>query len=574
MKRLSRAVLLRLFPVAAAPLLCAGPPARAQGYLVWQFTGSATSDRLGRSVAGPGDLDGDGFADPFAGAPQLNSSPPAGYARAFSGATGAILLTLVAPPAMGDAVAGIGDLDGDGLPDLLLGSPTFTPPPGMGPALAGQARVVSGATQALIRAMNGVNAGESLGLSVAEAGDVDGDGQPDVIAGASANLARVFSGATGALLRTWSGTGPLDNFGCAVAGVGDLDGDGSADLMVGARQTFVLGAPGYARVFSGATGSTLFTLAGTAYPELFGAAVAGVGDVDGDGVPDLLVGSPAAAVGGVFNSGQARVFSGATFGVLFDLSGSASLDRFGTSVAGAGDVNGDGVPDFAVGAPQNGSLGSAIGYVRVFSGAGGTPICTIPGAAAGEQFALSIAGAGDVNGDGFPDLVGGAPLSNAGGPLQSGAARVHSVVGIPPGSSLFGTDCAGSGGFAPLLAAQTSAPSIGSASFGIVLSKALGGSFAVLDVGLSSTSWLGVPLPLNLGFLGLPACSLHVSPDVPLLVATNGSGPGNGRAFVPLPIPPDPTLTGAHVFFQWYVVDPGPAPLPGAMSRGLDLLIL
>ncbi|HKB16575.1 MAG TPA: integrin alpha, partial [Planctomycetota bacterium] len=238
------------------------------------------------------------------------------------------------------------------------------------------------------------------------------------------------------------------------------------------------------------------------------------------------------------------------------------------------DVNGDGVPDFATGAPQNGSGGSGIGYVRVFSGTTGAPLCTIPGAAAGAQFGTSVAGAGDVNGDGFPDVVGGAPLSNAGGPLQSGAVRVHSVVGIPAGSSLYGSGCAGSGGFTPLLAAQTSSAATGNASFGIVLSRALGGSFAVLDLGLSSTAWLGVPLPLDLGFLGLPGCSLLVSAEVPLLVATNGSGPGNGRALVPLPIPPDPTLPGAHVFFQWYVVDPGPALLPGTMSPALDLQIL
>jgi len=95
--------------------------------------------------------------------------------------------------------------------------------------------------------------------------------------------------------------------------------------------------------------------------------------------------------------------------------------------------------------------------------------------------------------------------------------------------------------------------------------------FALL--GFSNTDWSGIPLPLNLGFLGMPACDLLVAPHISVGLTTTAFGPGNGRAILPVPIPGTPSLVGLPFFAQWYVVDPGPAPVPGAMTRGLAMTI-
>ena len=132
----------------------------------------------------------------------------------------------------------------------------------------------------------------------------------------------------------------------------------------------------------------------------------------------------------------------------------------------------------------------------------------------------------------------------------------------------FDAGCPGSGGFVPLAGAN-GPPTVGNAAFALTLSDALGGSAAALLSGL-----LPLPVPASLATLGLPGCSLLVPPYVLSVVPVAGTGPGNGAATLPLPIPAEPSLGGAHVFFQWYVIDPGPGVLPGAMSAGLDVTLL
>ncbi|HKB16121.1 MAG TPA: hypothetical protein VKF62_08645, partial [Planctomycetota bacterium] len=106
------------------------------------------------------------------------------------------------------------------------------------------------------------------------------------------------------------------------------------------------------------------------------------------------------------------------------------------------------------------------------------------------------------------------------------------------------------------------------------LSRTLPGTFALLLLGASNASLPGgLPLPLNLAPLGMPACALLVSLEVMLPALTSGPGPGGGRASFSFPIPPDPLLVGGLAYLQWYVVDPGPAPLPGAMTRGLAVTL-
>src|SRR5262245_26104932 len=550
--------------------------ARSQGFTVWEAMGTGEGASFGRGQAGLGDIDGDGLFDfvvtSSAGAP--GGSP----ARTLSGASGLAFYVVGGFSLSATSISDAGDLDGDGVLDFVVPG---GPPPILARAFSG----VDGSLQATFTLPSG-GSGYSVAYSCAGAGDVDLDGVPDVILGSPIDLfgpdvARVFSGATGSLLFTLSGVpaSSMEQFGLSVAGIGDVDSDLQADLLVGApwADPPAPGLPGgRVQVFSGATGTILYTVNGIAPGELFGFAAAGVGDVTGDTIPDLLVGSPSGGTGaGIIGPGRGALLSGGNGQLLFSVLGTTPFGGFGRFVGPTGDIDGDGVTDLGVGAPFGGVV-TPSGSIQVFSGSTGGLLFTLSGAAGEVGFGNSFAGGGDATGDGIPDLLVGIPGADAGGWLDSGIARLYSFAGIPAGSSLFGAGCPGSGGTVPILATAGGEPSVsvGNPGFQIVLSRALPGTAASLAVGSSSTSWAGIPLPLDLGPLGVPGCSLLVSPDLVLSASTVGSGPLDGRAFLALPIPPAPSLAGSTIFLQWYVVDPGPALVPGAMSRGLALSLL
>jgi FG-GAP repeat len=196
------------------------------------------------------------------------------------------------------------------------------------------------------------------------------------------------------------GTTPGQHFGTAVSGAGDVNADGYGDVIVGATDgNGVSSQIGIARVYSGFDGSLLHTFIAGAPGSAFGAAVAGAGDVDDDGYDDLVVGARYDSTNGTF-AGAVYVYSGFDGSLIHDFYGSATADRLGVSVDGAGDVNGDGKDDIIAGAYFAGNNGFWSGSAYVYSGHNGSILRTWHGQGEFEFFGASVAGVGDVNGGG------------------------------------------------------------------------------------------------------------------------------------------------------------------------------
>ncbi len=367
-------------------------------------------------------MDGDGFADLIVGDPKAspNGIFMAGSAFVYSGATGNLLLQLdgLGPfDDFGFAVAGAGDVDGDGLADLLVGAPSTDPE---GRTDAGTAFVFSGASGSLLYQFDGSAPGDGLGSAVAAISDLDGDDFNELLVGApfaapngfsKAGAAFVLSGNTGFPLWHLDGAAADDRFGAALSRAGDIDGDGREDLLLGAAFAGPTGAAqsGAVLVFSGATATQILRVDGQPGDLGFGRSVARAGDLDGDGVSDILVGAPFAVPSGLANVGSAFVYSGATGNLLRRMDGLESSSWFGYSVAGPGDVDADGTPDLLVGAPFAAPNSSFIvGSALVFSGASGNSIRRFDGDSRDLDLGFSLAGAGDVDADGRPDLIVGA----------------------------------------------------------------------------------------------------------------------------------------------------------------------
>lgn len=401
------------------------------------FTGDSAGDFFGVSVSAAGDVNNDGFDDFIVGAfHDDNDAENSGSATVFSGATGAVLYIFEGgadDEHFGISVSGAGDVNADGYDDVIVGARTDNAN-GIG---SGSARVFSGADGSVLFTFLGYSPSDSFGGSVSGAGDVDGDGHDDVIVGAyldatgglGSGSSRVFSGLDGALLYTFNGDSIGDIMGASVSGAGDVNNDGFDDVIVGARHDDNNGEDsGSARVFSGVDGTILYTFNGDSEFGSFGVSVSGAGDVNGDGYADLIVGANVDDTNGE-DAGMARVHSGADGSILFTFYGETPGGWFGSEVSGAGDVNGDGFDDLIVGAHLDDVGGVESGSVRVFSGADGSVLYTFRGQSPGIRLGNSVSDAGDLNNDGFADFIVGAWLDDANG-MYSGSVFVFRSVAV------------------------------------------------------------------------------------------------------------------------------------------------
>ena len=338
---------------------------------------------VGGDLAGLGDVNGDGTPDFAVGGRSDTVS-------AFSGVDGSVLFTFSSNDPndrnFGDSISNVGDVSGDGVNDLAAASDDFV-------------RVVSGVDGSQLYSVNTPEFLFNFNRVVAGVGDVNSDGTPDLAVTSFGNV-DVLSGVDGSQIYGVFG-GTENDFGSNVSPVGDLDNDGIPDLIVGASiANFDLGGNPFASVLSGADGGFITNIFG---PDgsFFGASLTEVGDIDGDAVADLLIGSRDSV------NGRATLFSGASGNLIideFDIENSVRNFSGKPEVSGLGDINGDGTPDFALGAPFFGDDDS--GVVSVISGIDRSIQQILRGdILLDEQFGNNISGLGDINGDGLDDFV-------------------------------------------------------------------------------------------------------------------------------------------------------------------------
>lgn len=274
----------------------------------------------------------------------------------------------------------------------------------------------AGAQQTLLYDFAGDSAGEHLGFAVAGGGDFNADGYDDLIVGSQsdddaatdAGSARVLSGRTGEELLRLDGDNEGDELGRGVDFVGDLDGDGYDEIIVSAPKADTLHQKdrGLARVYSGIDGTLFLEWIGAGANDRLGISARGAGDVDLDGVPDVIVGaflSDAAAL----DAGEAFVFSGVDGAAIHSFSGVGMGDYFGFACDGAGDVNADGYADVIVGSHHTSTIGVFNGRARVFSGFDGATLYDVFGSIDGDRLGFSVSGVGDVDDDGHDDFAYG-----------------------------------------------------------------------------------------------------------------------------------------------------------------------
>ncbi len=381
----------------------------------------------------------------------------------------------------GLSVAGAGDVNGDGLADYVIGANFASP---RGRLMAGSAYVVFGSATptALDLAdsfdgfrIDGANDLDGTGGRVSGAGDVNGDGFDDIIvsaigddtfgnlAGAAyivygkANMSPVDLATAGAGHTRVRGLNAEDLLGRIVSGLGDINGDGFADVAIGANGFDVNGTSSAGAIyvlFGGANlGSEIdltstgwgFRILGASESGGVGISVAGAGDVNGDGLDDLLFGAPFYDVTPGGREGRVYVLFGSNtftdvstdqFSDLgFVVNGNSDFSNFGRAVSGAGDVNGDGRADLIIGERSWDDGGDfSVGRATVIFGRVSTSTLSvsvlggagfqITGAAEQDFFGTSVGAAGDFNRDGFSDLLIGAPGADIDGEINSGAAYI------------------------------------------------------------------------------------------------------------------------------------------------------
>ncbi|HMQ69983.1 MAG TPA: integrin alpha, partial [Ignavibacteria bacterium] len=423
----------------------------------WTYEDNTANAWFGISVCTAGDINGDGFSDVIVGMPLAGNGAAfvfIGFAAGLASSPNWSNENNQAGSEQGYSVSIAGDVNGDGYSDVIVGAPFYD----NGQTDEGRAYAYYGSLSGLsttpdwTKEINEDSA--QFGFAVSTAGDINGDGYSDVIL--SANLFNgvnytdqgrvyVYNGSSSGLSGSpsWNKTGQQDNahFGSSVSTAGDINGDGFSDIIVGS-DNFNSGQSGEGKVFvyygtsSGLTSNEVWTAEGDQTDANFGNSVSS-SDVNGDGYSDIIVGAYK------FDNGQADegavfLYYGSAYGLPLTqnimLESDQASAQFGFSVSTAGDVNADSYFDIIIGANlyDNGenNEGRAYIYNGSSSGISSTPAITLELNQGGEKFGSSVCNAGDVNGDGYSDVIISAPDYDNG---QSNEGRVYLYYGSPDG---------------------------------------------------------------------------------------------------------------------------------------------
>lgn len=351
----------------------------------------------------------------------------------------------------GSAITNVGDLNLDGYPDYVVGSSGDS----RGAGLGGSVTAYSGRTGNILWLKLGQQALMGLGDSTALAGDVNMDGVPDVVAGGpgyvnSIGTAVVISGADGS--EIWRVSGAFaSRFGDAVDGNIDLNQDGYPEFFVGAPEAQVgsLFEVGEVRIFSGANGQLLHTLQGTQDYGNFGGSMATFSSINGDNVDDFAIGAPAADVGSEVGVGEIHLYSGADYSTIHVLTGDQAVDQFGFSLSVHQDANNDFLPDLVVGSIRDkGNSNMEVGSVSIISLPSGNKLWEAFGNGFFDYYGHSVSVLDDVDSDGLQEVVAGAPGFGAFGVLKEGYAKIHSGANGTVMAAFYGTEERGGVGWA------------------------------------------------------------------------------------------------------------------------------
>ncbi|MCI0588764.1 MAG: integrin alpha [Planctomycetes bacterium] len=586
-------------------------------------SGSHVEDHMGVAVSGGGDFNGDGYPDLLigGGAAQIASGLQPGAAAIVYGGPSMPPVTYLGDTSPGSvyllgqadadfagwALSFAGDVNADGYDDVVVGAYAAD---SAGSLDTGAAYVVFGGpvatgTYSLPNppmggmVLLGAEPNERVGFAVAGAGDVNGDGFDDVLVGAPlADTAGLMDGGKVFLLygspnpppflteATLGANGVVmipeaafGSAGFAVAGAGDVNGDGLDDMLVGSPTFFTGGVfAGRAYLVAGGPslpptlllGSALALIFGPPENGLCGHALAGVGDLDADGYDDILVGAPYYDPLSRADAGSAYLFLGGASlsgsvllpgGVATTFVGANDLDRAGQALSGAGDVDGDGVLDFLIGAPYwDDPAGASEGRTYLILGEvpmpayvdlalPGRSTVVLQGTEPAGILGFALSGCGDVDGDGYDDVVACAPYADPLGLFNGGTSALFYGGRTP---DVVGAGCSGSAGAEPQAWFSGDFPRVGASTFALTLGGATPGSVAALAVGVPlPPTWPGIPLAQY----GLPGCMFRVLPSLLLNTVVDP----DGAADFPTPIPNSASLLGFSADVQWVVVGlPGP----------------